>query len=120
MEIVRPSGVSKQPTDTFTGTVFRESVLPKTDDVIVNTVTFTPGARTHWHVHERGQLLWVTSGKGYVQKRGEEPRPIHAGDTVWIPPDEDHWHGAASDCPMTHVAVSLGKTDWGEPVEEDA
>lgn len=116
MRIERPSGVASQVTETFTGTVHREPVLPATDGVIVNTVTFDPGARTDWHTHERGQLLWVTSGSGFVRLRGEEPAPIAAGDTVWIAPGEDHWHGAAPDCPMVHVAVSLGTTEWGDPV----
>lgn len=116
MEVVRPSGTSIQPTETFSGTVYRESVLPRTDGVIVNTVTFTPGARTNWHTHERGQLLWVTSGDGFVQLRGEPARSISAGDTVWIAPGEDHWHGASPDCPMVHAAVSLGTTNWGGAV----
>ncbi|MBX6387332.1 MAG: cupin domain-containing protein, partial [Microbispora sp.] len=79
MQIGRPGGVATQPTETFNGTVYREPVL-RTDGVIVNTVTFTPGARTHWHVHEGGQLLSVTSGSGFVQLRGEPPRRIRAGD----------------------------------------
>jgi quercetin dioxygenase-like cupin family protein len=118
MQIVRPSGTAQQPTETFSGTVFRESVLPSTDGVIVNTVSFTPGARTHWHTHERGQLLYVVSGSGFVALRGARAQPIRAGDTVWISPDEDHWHGAGPDSPLVHIAVSLGTTDWGEELPD--
>jgi quercetin dioxygenase-like cupin family protein len=105
-----------QPTETFTGTVFMDTVLPATDDVRVNTVTFTPGARTHWHTHARGQLLIVVAGTGFIQLRGEEARPIRCGDSVWISPDEEHWHGAGPDSLLVHTAVSLGETSWLEAV----
>jgi quercetin dioxygenase-like cupin family protein len=103
-----------QPTETFTGTVFMDTVLPLTDDARVNTVTFTPGARTHWHTHDRGQLLIVTAGTGFIQLRGEEPQPIRTGDSVWISPGEEHWHGAGADSLLVHTAVSLGETRWLE------
>jgi quercetin dioxygenase-like cupin family protein len=108
----------QQPTETFTGTVLRESVLPSTGDVVVNTVTFTPGARTHWHTHDSGQLLFVLAGTGWVALRGAPPQPIRAGDVVWFEPDEEHWHGAGPDSLLVHAAVSLGKTRWLDPVTD--
>ena len=108
-----------QASETFTGTVLRDSVLPSTGDVVVNTVTFTPGARTHWHTHDRGQLLFVLAGTGYVRLRDGAPQPIRAGDVVWFEPDEEHWHGAGPDSLLVHAAVSLGKTRWLDPVTDD-
>jgi quercetin dioxygenase-like cupin family protein len=105
--------------ETFTGTVLRDSVLPSTGDVVVNTVTFTPGARTHWHTHDRGQLLFVLAGTGYVRLRDGAPQPIRAGDVVWFEPDEEHWHGAGPDSLLVHAAVSLGRTRWLDPVTDD-
>jgi quercetin dioxygenase-like cupin family protein len=68
-------------------------------------VTFTPGARTAWHTHPAGQVLYITSGRGWVQKEGEAPQAITTGDVVVFAPNEKHWHGAAADSPMTHIAL---------------
>jgi quercetin dioxygenase-like cupin family protein len=117
MEILQPRA-SERMTETFTGEVFSDVVLPATAGVRVQTVTFAPGACTHWHTHERGQLLFVLSGGGHIRVRGEEVRPLRPGDTVWIPPDEEHWHGAGPESLLVHTAVSLGETRWLEPVAE--
>ena len=82
-------------------------------------MTFTPGARTFWHHHERGQILVVTAGTGWVCTHGETPQPLTVGDVVWVPPDERHWHGAGPGSIMTHLAVSLGTTTWLDEVSED-
>ena len=101
---------------TFTGDVWADPVLASADDVMVNTVLFTPGARTHWHRHERGQVLLVTHGRGYVQVRDGEGTWVGPGDAVWFPPGEQHWHGAGPDTWMAHNAISLGATEWLDPV----
>jgi quercetin dioxygenase-like cupin family protein len=44
---------------------------------------------------------------------------LHPGDTVYTEPGEEHWHGAAGDQSVAHLAFSFGKTDWLEPVDED-
>ena len=89
------------------------------------TVTFEPGARTAWHTHPLGQTLIVTSGLGRVQRDGGPVEEIHPGDIVWFPPGEKHWHGAARDTAMTHIAIAeadaSGKTvDWLEHVSDAA
>ncbi|MBX6425040.1 MAG: cupin domain-containing protein [Variibacter sp.] len=68
-------------------------------------VTFEPGARTAWHTHPLGQTLYVLSGVGRVQSWGGPIREIRPGDTVWIPPDEKHWHGASPTVGMAHLAL---------------
>jgi quercetin dioxygenase-like cupin family protein len=114
---------ARLPTDqrgeTFTGRVWADPVLPRTDDgVVVNHVFFPPGARTHWHRHEIGQLLIVTYGAGWSLSRDGEGGELRVGDIVWIPAGQDHWHGAAAGTAMSHIAVSHGTTEWLEEVTD--
>lgn len=110
--------MSEKRGETFTGTVWADPIKPYDEGTQINNVFFTPGARTHWHTHEQGQVLHVTAGKGWICKEGEPPQSIRAGDVVWIGPDERHWHGAASASYMIHMATSLGKTDWQDEVTQ--
>ena len=114
-----PGAVSEHRTATFTGDVHADPVLPAADGVAVNNVFFAPGARTHWHRHEHGQILHVTAGAGLICTRGEEPQELAVGDTVWIPPGEEHWHGGRPDGYLLHLAISLGTTEWREAVTDD-
>ena len=86
-------------------------------------VTFEPGARTAWHTHPLGQTLIVTSGVGRVQRWGDPVDEIRAGDVVWIPPAQKHWHGASPTTSMTHIAIVErldGKSvDWMEKVTDE-
>jgi quercetin dioxygenase-like cupin family protein len=104
---------------TFTGDVYADPVLPATDGVAITAVFFTPGARTYWHRHENGQILHVLLGAGWVCSQGGPAEPIRSGDTVWVPPGETHWHGGGPDTVMSHLAVSLGTTEWLDAVPED-
>jgi len=79
------------------------------------TVTFQPGARTAWHVHPLGQTLIVTEGTGRAQTEGSPVQTLNKGDVVWFGPGEKHWHGAAPDSAMTHIA--LQEAQVGEAVE---
>jgi len=105
--------------ETFTGTVLRDPVLSGDGAPIVNSVTFPPSARTNWHTHSEGQLLIVTSGRGRVSTRDGHREVLEPGDVVWIAPGEDHWHGAGPDTVMTHIAISLGTSDWTDPVSDE-
>jgi|TARA_R110000787_G_scaffold90878_1_gene191710 quercetin dioxygenase-like cupin family protein len=86
------------------------------------SVTFQPGARTNWHTHPLGQILIVTEGTGRVQRTGGAVQVIRAGDVVRFDPDERHWHGAAPDSAMTHIAiheaVDGSAVTWAESVAE--
>ena len=103
---------------TFTGEVWADSVLESAPEALINDVFFAPGGRTHWHTHERGQILLVLAGRGWVQRRDGEGGEIMAGDVVWISPGEDHWHGADDESFLLHRAISLGVTDWLDPVTD--
>ena len=96
------------PAANFTGTVFSdEVVVGKTPSRMrASVVSFTPGARTAWHSHPVGQTLYCLSGAGRVQFAGQPVQALHPGDTVIIPPDTRHWHGAAPDRLFSHLAMS--------------
>jgi 4-carboxymuconolactone decarboxylase len=113
-----PTSPSEQRRSTFTGDVWADPVLPGIDGVTIAAIFFAPGARTYWHQHERGQILQVTSGSGVVCAEGGTPQPLHAGDVVWAPPGEKHWHGAGPDSSLSHIAISLGTTKWAEEVSD--
>jgi quercetin dioxygenase-like cupin family protein len=118
----RPS--RRAPAEYFTGTVWQDPIntAPAPARVASLRVVFEPGARTNWHSHPLGQTLYITHGVGRVQAEGGPVRIVRAGDVVWIPPGEKHWHGASPDNSMTHIAMQEaldGKTaDWMEPVAD--
>lgn len=122
MKIVKASMDGGPPSEartaTFTGLVYADPVLTSPGEVTVARVFFAPAGRTFWHWHERGQLLQVISGRGLICTEGGTPQVLVAGDTVWAPPGERHWHGGGPDTVMLHLAASLGTTNWLDAVTE--
>ena len=110
--------------DNFTGDVTVARLFPPQDALGLSGgyVTFSPGARTNWHTHPEGQLLIITAGKGRVQQEGEPVIEVKEGDVVFFPPNVKHWHGAAPDQSMTHIAMAKiieGKAaTWLEKVDD--
>ncbi|HEY7065070.1 MAG TPA: cupin domain-containing protein [Chloroflexota bacterium] len=110
----------------FTGDVYLDAVAQGTGPsrLGVNIVRFTPGARTAWHAHPVGQTLYVTEGRGRVQSRGGERVEFHAGQVIYTPPSEWHWHGATPTDFMTHISLveadehGNGAT-WGDHVTDE-
>lgn len=114
---------AKAPDEWFTGNVYVDPIAIEGSGMNMANVHFTPGARTAWHSHELGQMIHVTEGVGRVQREGGPIETIHPGDTVFFEPNEKHWHGAAPDRFMVHVAVlrlpeSGQGTVWGEHVTD--
>jgi quercetin dioxygenase-like cupin family protein len=112
------------PGVSFTGTVFLDELVKAAGPSRLNAtvVTFTPGARTAWHSHGFRQILFVTVGSGFVQIKAEPARALLPGAVVVIPPDVEHWHGAARDSLFTHIALLESEgagTCWGEAVSEE-
>ena len=97
----------RAPPEYFTGTVLQDPIVATAAParLVANVVAFEPGARTAWHTHPLGQTLYVISGFGRVQAKDGPIREIRAGDVVWIPPGEKHWHGASPTNAMTHIAM---------------
>ena len=95
-----------------------------TEGVGIGNVTFEPGCRNNWHIHDGGgQILLVTAGRGWYQAWGEPARELHSGDVVNIPAGVKHWHGAAKYSWFAHLAVAVpssdGSTTWLEPVDDE-
>ena len=90
------------------GTVFQDEVVvgAKPSRMRASVVSFTPGARTAWHAHPVGQTLYCLSGVGRICFEGEKPQVLNPGDTVMIPPNVQHWHGAAQPAPATVIATA--------------
>ena len=126
MEIKRngSQASTKGPAEYFTGTVRLDAPFKTTAPARASgaMVTFEPGARTAWHTHPLGQTLIVTFGCGRVQREGGPIEEVRAGDIVWFPPGEKHWHGATATTAMTHIAITEsldGKNvDWMEKVSD--
>ncbi len=97
------------------------------EQVAIGNVTFEPGCRNNWHIHHAksggGQILLVTSGRGYYQEWGKPARELHPGDVVNIPAGVKHWHGAAPDSWFAHLAVEVPgeetRNEWCEPVSDE-
>jgi quercetin dioxygenase-like cupin family protein len=108
------------PSEWFTGVVYIDTVATPSEPsrLAASSVHFTPGARTAWHTHPFGQTIYVTEGLGLCQLRGGEIEVIRPGDRVFFEPGEDHWHGAAPDRFMTHMARQEAD-DEGSPVAWD-
>lgn len=111
--------------DYFVGKSYLDML--STQQVVIGNVTFEPGCRNNWHIHHAkkggGQILLVTAGRGYYQEWGKEPRELHPGDVVNIPPEVKHWHGAAPDCWFSHIAIEVPgeetSNQWCEPVTDE-
>lgn len=127
MHITRNSIETMTPPSTwFTGNVYVDSVATPSEGsrIAASAVRFTPGARTAWHTHPHGQTIFVTEGAGLVQRRGGPVEEIRPGDRVFFEPGEDHWHGAAPDRFMSHLAMmevdeAGDVATWGEPVTDE-
>jgi quercetin dioxygenase-like cupin family protein len=109
MQIIKSGSrpTRKASSEYFTGNVWQDPIIEADEPARVRAlrVSFEPGARTAWHIHPLGQTLHVISGVGLMGLRNEAPQLIKAGDTVWIPPGEEHWHGASATNSMTHIAI---------------
>jgi quercetin dioxygenase-like cupin family protein len=116
---------ARGPSDWFTGAVYVDTVAAPSgaSRLSANSVHFTPGARTAWHTHPNGQTIWVTEGLGLAQRRGGPIEAIRPGDRVFFEPGEEHWHGAAPNRFMTHLAMLVVDSEgnsatWGTHVTD--
>jgi quercetin dioxygenase-like cupin family protein len=121
----KPS-TGKAPAETFTGDAYIDLIVRGEEPSRARAalVHFAPGARNAWHAHAAGQTVHVTEGVGRIQARGGDALEMRAGDTFVTPAGEWHWHGAAPDRFMTHLAIWEApadggpETEWGEQVSE--
>ena len=126
MQITRNSIETRPgPSDWFTGAVYIDAAAAPAPGsrVSASSVHFTPGARTAWHTHPNGQTIWVTEGIGHAQRRGGPIEVIRPGDRVFFEPGEEHWHGAARNRFMAHIAMlevdeAGNAASWGDHVTD--
>ena len=126
MKLTKSGGQSASgPAAWFTGDVLIDSIRNPDGQSAVGCahVRFSPGARTAWHHHPKGQTLYVTDGIGLVATR-DGVQEIRPGDVVYIEPGEEHWHGATADRFMAHVAIQEADEDgevvtWLDPVTDE-
>ena len=127
MDIIKVGSrpTKKASSEYFTGIVWQDPIIEASEPARVRAlrVAFEPGARTAWHTHPLGQTLYVLKGIGLMGLRNKAPQTINAGDTVWIPPGEEHWHGASATNSMTHIAIQEGLNgsvaEWLEKVSDE-
>jgi quercetin dioxygenase-like cupin family protein len=117
---------ARGPADWFTGAVYIDTIAVPAGSSRIGAaaVHFTPGARTAWHMHPHGQTIWVFEGVGLCQRRGGPIEVIRPGDRVFFEPGEEHWHGAAPDRFMAHVAMHQvddegSAATWGDHVTDE-
>ena len=117
MELKPVAATAKGPAERFTGDVYMTPIYSGAapSRMTVALVRFTPGARTNWHSHAVGQTLHIIEGVGLVGTRDGSVVRVRAGDTVVCPPGEDHWHGAAAETFMSHLAMLEALPDGGDP-----
>ena len=126
MQITRDIETQKGPAEWFTGDVYIDALAAPagSSTFAAAAVHFTPGARTAWHTHPHGQTIFVTEGVGLCQRKGGPVETIRPGDRVFFEPNEDHWHGAAPDRLMVHLAINEVDSEhpavhWGEHVSDE-
>ena len=127
MQITRSSvDTMKGAATSFTGDVYVDAVAAPAAPARVASacVHFTPGARTAWHTHPFGQTIFVTEGVGRCQRQDGPVEVIRPGDRVFFEPGEVHWHGAAPNRFMAHIAIqevdeSGTAVTWGEHVTDE-
>ncbi len=128
MQVDDRRATTKTPAENFTGDVHLDPIAVPRDDgwnVVVSKVRFAPGARTAWHTHPRGQTLHVLEGVARIGTRDGHRVEARPGQTIWCPPGEEHWHGAAPDSFMVHLAINDTGGDpstmvvWGDHVTDE-
>jgi len=111
---------ARKPQGSFTGDADQRPLHTREGDTVrVSFVRFQPGSRTHWHSHSGGQVLHVVEGEAAFQERGAGRLLLRLGDTATTDPGVEHWHGAAGEAAMTHLAVTIGDVSWGDPAQAD-
>ncbi len=114
MNIEPKQPTRKAPADWFTGDVYIDAIhvrKPQPSRMAGGCVHFTPGARTAWHSHAVGQTLLITEGTALLGTRDGTVIVARPGQVVYTPPGEEHWHGAAPDSFMAHIAMYEGTED---------
>lgn len=110
----------------FDGQSFLNPLVGSDSTLFLANVTFEPGCRNHWHIHNAskggGQILICTAGQGWYQEEGKEAVSLEPGKVIVIPANVKHWHGAKKDSWFSHISVEVPgentSNTWLEAVSE--
>jgi len=127
MEKLKPRATVKTSPEQFSGDVWMDPIYfgEEPSRLRAALVRFSPCARTDWHSHPKGQTLHIVSGVALIGARDGTIIEARAGETVWTPPGEEHWHGAAPDRFMAHLALweaagdGRPDADWLDKVTDE-
>jgi uncharacterized protein (TIGR02246 family) len=112
--------VTPPPPTAFNPANFVGTVTPRSNsDIRMNRYHFDPGARTNWHNHDAGQVIFVEQGRLRVQDKGQQTREFAQGSTFHTAPGVTHWHGSSPEAGVTQVSLSFGVTNWMEKVSDE-
>ena len=100
---------------------------PKECPIFLANVTFEPGCRNNWHIHNAkeggGQILICTAGEGWYQEEGKPAQSLTPGTVVVIKAGIKHWHGAKKDSWFSHIAFDIPGVDssnqWLEELSDE-
>ena len=123
-EVFLPIGEPNPYGQYFTGQSYLAPV--STEQIPAYNVTFEPGCRNFWHIHHAksggGQMLICIGGRGWYQEEGKDPEELLPGTVINIKAGVKHWHGAAADSWMSHLALEIpgedASNEWCEPVSD--
>ena len=89
-------------------------------DVTAGRRKFEAGARTAWHSHDRGQLIYAESGRMRTGRRGEAFKDYPQGGSEYTSPNVEHWHGATPSEALVQVNIQFGgSTKWLTPTTDE-
>ena len=111
----------------FIGQSYLKPLTDPKETVFIANVTFEPACRNNWHIHHAksggGQILICVDGEGWYQEEGKEAQSLKPGDTITIPANVKHWHGAKKDRWFSHLAIEVPgvetSNEWLEPVKNE-
>lgn len=118
---------AKNPPERFTGDVWLDMIASPREPgqhMLVATVRFAPGAHRVAPSRARPDPPHHP-GVAWVQSRGEDKIVATAGQTLYCPPGQEHWRGAAPDAFMEHLAMTdtlddvAASTTWLEHVTDE-
>ena len=104
--------IDKRSGGIFIGTVDITPLIDRdmgSEEFRAAIVTFPPGTRNKFHVHDHDQILYIIKGKGIVATEREE-RTVTEGNIILIPAGENHWHGATKDSTFSHLYITKLET----------
>lgn len=132
MEVSQPTFGLGEPNEAFAEYFSGKSFLnpladPSKVTLGIYNVTFEPGCRNNWHIHHAktggGQILLCVDGEGWYQEDGKPAQSLKPGDTVSIPANVKHWHGAKKGSWFSHVAIEVPgeetQNEWCKPVSDE-